>query len=160
MCLTASLGIDINRFSTTPQPNWLQPHTSWLSHCLRPCQDLTLALTSAWNASRAHGLVPSLPSGLCPKGTTSERPPLNCNSLHPSLHSCTLVLHKFYENISAIDICQKCIVRLSFFGYWLKQMLSQMFIGSRVDADISSSVNILSVTFADFPIGIFVFVNF
>lgn len=35
-----------------------------------------------------------------------------------------------------------------------------MFIGSPVDADISSSVNILSVTFADFPIGIFVFVNF
>jgi len=35
-----------------------------------------------------------------------------------------------------------------------------MFIGSHVHIDISSFVNILFVTFADFPIGVFVFVNF
>lgn len=35
-----------------------------------------------------------------------------------------------------------------------------MFIGSHVDIDISSFVNILFMTFADFPIGVFVLVNF
>lgn len=35
-----------------------------------------------------------------------------------------------------------------------------MFTGSHVDIDISSFVNIPFVTFADVPIGIFVFVNF
>lgn len=35
-----------------------------------------------------------------------------------------------------------------------------MLLGSPVDADTSSSVNILFMTFSDFPFGIFVFVNF